>query len=120
MRILERVHEVELMVPDELAGAVASRLGVTIGAVVGRFHEHRRSIARGWEGEIGGAALDEALRAPDFRAAAAVLRGIGLDAPSAVIERVLLAAPGPAAARLRVRETARRTGRASLDVAPAA
>jgi hypothetical protein len=113
MHWLEQVHEAEMSIPTDAARDVATRLGVTVESVLGRFGEHARTIVRGWNGEVEPDVLAAAVTARDFRAAAAILRDSGVDAPSLAIERLLRAAPGPAAARLRVRESARRTADAT-------
>lgn len=120
LRLLERVHEIEMRIPEEAALKVARELGVTVRSVLGRFGEHCRTIVRAWDGEVEPTILAEALDTSDFQAAAGLLRTRGVVAPSVVIERLLRAAPGPAASRIRAREAARRGAAQAVDLPVAA
>ncbi len=108
MHRLEQIHEMELRLPPEAIEEAARRLGVTQRSVSGRFGEHARRVERTWDGVINPALLPAATTMPDFKGAAESLRTAGFDGPSIVIERLLLAAPGPAARTLRAREAVRR------------
>lgn len=108
MHRLERIHDRELRLPPDAVDGAASRLGVTARSVSGRFGEHARRVERAWGGAVDAAAIAEAATMPDFRQAAGSLRAAGFDGPSIVIERLLMAAPGPAARALRAREANRR------------
>ena len=112
---LERVHEAELRIPWEVARDASHELHVTVDAVLQRFREHARTVARSWPGQIDPAVVVQAVTAADFQSAAQLMRERGVVAPSVVIERILLAAPGPAASGLRSRETVRR----ALGASPA-
>lgn len=118
MRRLEQVHEAEMRIPDEVALHAAQELSVTVRSVRGRFGEHARAVAQAWTGSVDPALLSEAIARPDFLAVTRCLREHGVTAPSVVLERLLRAAPGPAAGRLRVREAVRRARPAAGGHAP--
>lgn len=120
MHHLEWIHERELRLPSEAVEAAASRLGVTARSVSGRFGEHARHVGRAWDGALDAAAVTATATMPGFREAAESLRATGFDGPSIVIERLLMAAPGPAARALRAREANRRLAQSASTLATAA
>lgn len=109
LRRLGAIHGVRLMVPADAITDAATRLGVSPATVAYRFAGFVRTLARTERVRCDAGVLVEAVAAPDFQAAASLLRARGTMASSFALEALLRSAPGPAASALRAREARRRS-----------